>query len=83
MFDRTHGRSHFSFRMIEKGREHGFLADTISSNRTMTSALNGPAWDVPTTMTKLLHFGMWPAEIVRRATAAPPRIMGCVHPSGA
>jgi dihydroorotase len=33
-------------------------------------------WDLPTTMTKLLHFGMPLAEIVRRATSVPARILG-------
>jgi dihydroorotase len=42
----------------------------------LTSATNGPVWDLPTTMTKLLHFGMSLDEIVRRATAVPARILG-------
>jgi dihydroorotase len=33
-------------------------------------------WDLPTTMTKLLHFGMSLEEVVRRATANPARILG-------
>jgi len=76
VFDCAHGRSHFSFKMIEKALDQGFLPDTISTDLTMTSALNGPVWDLPTTMTKLLHFGMPLEEIVRRATAAPARILG-------
>jgi len=76
VFDCAHGRSHFSFRMIEKALDQGFLPDTISTDLTMTSATKGPVWDLPTTMTKLLHFGMPLEEIVKRATAAPARIMG-------
>ena len=76
VFDCAHGRSHFNFRMIEKALDQGFLPDTISTDLTMTSALHGPVWDLPTTMTKLLHFGMPLEEIVRRATASPARIMG-------
>jgi dihydroorotase len=76
IFDCAHGRSHFNFRMIEKALDQGFLPDTISTDLTTTSATNGPAWDLPTTMTKLLHFGMPLEEVVRRATAAPARIMG-------
>ncbi len=76
IFDCAHGRSHFNFRMIEKALDQGFLPDTISTDLTATSASNGPVWDLPTTMTKLLHFGMPLEEIVRRATANPARLMG-------
>jgi len=76
VFDCAHGRSHFNFRMIEKALDQGFLPDTISTDLTMTSASRGPVWDLPTTMTKLLHFGMPLEEIVRRATASPARILG-------
>jgi dihydroorotase len=62
--------------MIEKALDQGFLPDTISTDLTFTSATRGPVWDLTTTMSKLLHFGMSLDEIVRRATAAPAKIMG-------
>jgi len=76
IFDCAHGRNHFNFRMIEKALDQGFLPDTISTDLTVTTATQGPVWDLPTTMTKLLHFGMPLEEIVRRATATPARILG-------
>jgi dihydroorotase len=76
VFDCAHGRNHFSFRMIEKALDQGFLPDTISTDLTFTSATRGPVWDLPTTMTKLLHFGMSLDDIVARATAAPAKILG-------
>ena len=76
VFDCAHGRNHFNFRMIEKALDQGFLPDTISTDLTITSATRGPVWDLPTTMTKLLHFGMPLDEIIRRATAVPARIIG-------
>jgi dihydroorotase len=76
VFDCAHGRNHFSFRMIEKALDQGFLPDTISTDLTMTSATNGPVWDLPTTMSKLLHFGMSLDDIVARVTAAPAKILG-------
>jgi len=76
VFDCAHGRNHFSFRTLEKALDQGFLPDTISTDLTMRTAKEGPVWDLPTTMTKLLHFGMSLEEIVRRSTAAPARIMG-------
>src|SRR5712671_6457891 len=77
IFDCAHGRNHFSFALIEKALDQGFLPDTISTDLTFTSATKGPVWDLTTTMSKLLHFGMSLDEIVRRATAAPAKIMGC------
>jgi len=76
IFDCAHGRNHFSFRMIEKAFDQGFLPDTISTDLTTTSASNGPVWDLPTTMSKLLHFGMSLDDIIVRATAAPAKILG-------
>src|SRR5205085_1253615 len=76
IFDCAHGRNHFSFPMIEKALDQGFLPDTISTDLTFTSATRGPVWDLTTTMSKLLHFGMPLDEVVRRATTAPARIMG-------
>src|ERR1700748_3262846 len=76
VFDCAHGRNHFNFRMIERALDQGFLPDTISTDLTLTTATRGPVWDLPTTMTKLLHFGMSLEEVVRRSTAAPAKIMG-------
>jgi dihydroorotase len=76
VFDCAHGRNHFSFRMIEKALDQGFLPDTISTDLTTTSATKGPVWDLATTMSKLLHFGMSLDALVTRATSAPAKIMG-------
>jgi dihydroorotase len=74
IFDCAHGRNHFNFRMTKRALDQGFLTDTISTDLTLTT--RGPVWDLPTIMTKLLHFGMPLDEVVRRATAVPARIMG-------
>ena len=76
IFDCAHGRNHFNFRMIEKALDQGFLPDTISTDLTMTSATRGPVWDLPTTMSKLLHFGLPLDEVVMRGTATPAKILG-------
>lgn len=76
IFDCAHGRNHFSFSMIEKALDQGFLPDTISTDLTFTSATKGPVWDLTTTMSKLLHFGMKLDNIVARATSAPAKILG-------
>ena len=38
IFDCAHGRNHFSFPMIEKALDQGFLPDTISTDLTFTRA---------------------------------------------
>lgn len=76
IFDCAHGRNHFNFAMIERALDQGFLPDTISTDLTVTSATKGPVWDLPTTMTKLLHFGLPLEEVVRRSTASSAKILG-------
>jgi dihydroorotase len=82
IFDCAHGHNHFSFATTEKALDHGFLPDTISTDLTLNAATRGPVWDLPTTMTKLLHFGLPLDEIVKRTTTAPARIMGYEGISG-
>ena len=76
VFDCAHGRNHFNFRLIEKALDQGFLPDTISTDLTSTSATQGPVWDINTTMSKLMHFGLSLDECIARSTAAPAKLMG-------
>lgn len=76
IFDCAHGRNHFNFRMIERALDQGFMTDTISTDLTMTTATQGPVWDLPTTITKLLHFGMTLEDCILRTTTNPAKIMG-------
>ncbi len=77
IFDCAHGRGgHFSFPLIEKALDQGFLPDTISTDLTFTTATRGPVWDLATTMSKLMHFGVGLDDVVLRATATPARILG-------
>ena len=62
--------------MIEKALDQGFQPDTISTDLTTTTATQGPVWDLTTTMSKLLHFGMTLDDVVLKATAAPAKILG-------
>jgi dihydroorotase len=77
IFDCAHGRGgHFNFPLIEKALDQGFLPDTVSTDLTFTTATRGPVWDLTTTMSKLLHFGVGLDELVLRATATPAKILG-------
>ncbi len=77
IFDCAHGRGgHFNFPLIERALDQGFLPDTISTDLTFGTATRGPVFDLTTTMSKLLHFGVALDEVVLRATATPARIAG-------
>lgn len=74
IFDLSHGNGNFSFEVARKALEQGFLTDTISTDLHAGSVAK--VTDLGTTMTKMLHLGMKPEEIIRRVTAAPAAIMG-------
>lgn len=77
IFDCAHGRGgHFNFPLIEKALDQGFLPDTISTDLTFGTATRGPVFDLTTTMSKLMHFGVTLDDVVLRATARPSRIAG-------
>jgi dihydroorotase len=77
IFDCAHGRGgHFNFPLIEKALDQGFLPDTISTDLTFGTATRGPVFDLTTTMSKLMHFGVALDDVVTRATATPSKILG-------
>jgi dihydroorotase len=77
IFDCAHGRGgHFNFPLIEKALDQGFLPDTISTDLTFGTAMRGPVFDLTTTMSKLMHFGVTLDDVVARATTRPAKIAG-------
>jgi dihydroorotase len=77
IFDCAHGSGgHFNFPLIEKALDRGFLPDTISTDLTFGTATGGPVFDLTTTMSKLMHFGVTLDDVVLRATATPAKILG-------
>ncbi len=75
LFDVAHGRMHVNFPVAKAAIEQGFFPDTISSDLTSGGAA-GVVKDLPTTLSKFLNLGMPPAEVIRAATATPPRVIG-------
>jgi len=75
LFDIGHGCGSFAFEVGRALIEQGFLPDTISSDVHMFS-IDGPAHDLPTTMSKFLALGMPLMEVVRATTIAPARAIG-------
>ncbi|MBU6497439.1 MAG: amidohydrolase/deacetylase family metallohydrolase [Rhodospirillales bacterium] len=67
IFDIGHGRGSFGFASAMAMVRNGFLPDVISSDVHLTS-IDGPAFDLLTTMSKFLHLGVALPEIVRATT---------------
>ena len=75
VFDLGHGLGSFSFAEARKCLAAGFPVDTISSDLYARN-IEGPVYDMPTTMTKLLHLGMPFDQVLQRSTINPARIIG-------
>jgi len=70
VFDLGHGIGSFAWRVARIATEQGLWPATISSD-IHAHNVDGPVFDQPTTLSKLLHLGMPLAEIIRATTAAP------------
>jgi dihydroorotase len=73
-FDVGHGLGSFNFAAARKALDAGFVADTISTD-IYTLNVNGPVFDLPTTMSKLMYLGMSFEDVLLRTTANPARIV--------
>lgn len=72
--DIGHGMGAFIWTVSEVAAREGVWPDTISTD-LHTMSLNGPAYDLPTVMTKLLHVGMPLYEIIKAVTHTPAKII--------
>jgi dihydroorotase len=72
LFDVGHGQGSFSFEVMEKCMQDGFLPDTISTD-LYSYSVNGPVYDLATTLSKYLLLGLNLHETIARCTvnAAP------------
>lgn len=77
IFDLGHGLGSFNFGEARKCLDAGFPVDTISSDIYQRN-IEGPVYDMPTTMSKLLHLGMSFDEVLLRSTLNPARVIGRV-----
>ena len=68
--DIGHGKGSFSFEMARQMLALGRLPDTISSD-VHVLCIDGPAYDLPTTMNKFLALGMELEQIIRAVTQTP------------
>jgi dihydroorotase len=70
VMDIGHGSGNVSFAVAERAAAAGWFPDTISSD-IHAGNVNGPVFDLPTTLTKFLMLGMPLDDVVRAATSAP------------
>jgi len=75
LLDIGHGAGSFSFAAAESLLSHGIQPDIISSDLHAVS-VNGPAYDLPTTMSKMLMLGMPLTDVIHAVTARPGSVVG-------
>lgn len=81
LFDVGHGAGSFNFDIARKALDQGFLPDTISTD-VYTASINGPVYDMPTTMAKMQHLGMSLDDVLVRTTLNPAKIVDRVPGMG-
>jgi dihydroorotase len=81
LFDLGHGWTSFSFDVARKALDAGFAPDTISTDLHPLN-VNGPVFDLPTTMSKMMYLGMNFDDVLLRTTANSARIINRVPMSG-
>ncbi len=75
IFDIGHGQGSFSFRTARAMLSQDFEPDCISSD-IHTLCIDGPVFDLPTTMSKLLALEMPLLKVIAAVTVNPARAIG-------
>jgi dihydroorotase len=72
LFDVGHGRGSFSYQVARQAIAQDLLPGTISSDLHFHN-VNGPVFDLATTMSKFLYLGLSLSQVIEMTTAAPAR----------
>ena len=75
LFDVGHGAGSFSWTVAEICAKEGFWPDIISSD-LLKESVDGPAYDLLTVMTKMLHVGMPLIDVIKAVTMTPAAAIG-------
>lgn len=75
LFDVGHGFGSFCWTLAELCAKEQFWPDIISTD-LHTESVTGPVYDLPMTMTKLLHVGMSLHDVIKAVTMAPACAIG-------
>jgi dihydroorotase len=81
LFDIGHGSGGFAFDVLEAQLAAGLVPHTVSSD-LHARCVYGPAFDLPTTMTKMLAVGLALEDVVAAATVRPARALGLAGGAG-
>ena len=81
LFDLGHGQGSFVFDVAEAAMSQDFPPGTISSDLHVYN-LNGPVYDLVTTVSKFLVMGLSLDQALEKVTAAPARAMGMLGEIG-
>lgn len=74
IFDLGHGTDSFNMEVAEKAMKDGFKCDTISTDIYYKNRLDGPVYNMSTTMEKMLYVGYSLVEIIEKITKKPAEI---------
>jgi dihydroorotase len=75
LLDVGHGKGSFTWRVAALAMEAGLEPDTISTDLWIGN-VNGPVFNMPTTMSKFLHLGMTLERVVEASTSRPAAALG-------
>ena len=75
LFDVGHGQGSFNWTVAELCAAAGFWPDTISTD-LHSGTCEGPAYDLPSVMTRMLRLGLPLEEVVRQTTVTPAKAIG-------
>lgn len=81
VMDIGHGTGSFAYATGEPLMAAGRKPDVISTDLHQLS-INGPAYDLPTCLSKFLHLGMSLPDVIRAATTRPAEILGLDRETG-
>lgn len=75
ILDVGHGQGSFSFKTMEQALSQGVFPGSISSDLHIYN-INGPVFDLATTLSKFLHLGLSISEVIGLATFKPAKAVG-------
>jgi len=81
VLDVGHGSASFCFDTAEKAMDQGVTPDVISTD-LHSGNINGPVFDMPTTLSKFLMLGLSLDDVILRSTFTPAKVMGLTESSG-
>jgi dihydroorotase len=74
ILDVGHGARGFAFRTVEQAMEQGLKPTTISTDLHVGN-IDGPVYDMPTTMSKMMAVGLSLDEVVEMSTSVPAKAL--------